>query len=171
MYGSKYAFRLLYNGEILTDQVEGCTKGLELCDAQHLVNRVQPFAKRNVDCIDVNLEKRLIHPTEIAKFLLTTTGGIILILLIVGVSALIGSIAVFYHLTGSVPTNELKTLQRRVFQGNGASSQGGERGFTREDAEDLSDHRSSLALDEQAEMRMSDAAAMVDDVFEDEPQD
>jgi hypothetical protein len=64
---------------------------MELCDARHLVNRVKPFARRNVDCIDVNLEKDKIHPSEVAKALLTTTGGIVLVLLIVAVSALVGS--------------------------------------------------------------------------------
>jgi hypothetical protein len=93
IFESQFAFRLLYNGQVLTDKVEGCTANMELCDAQHLVNRVTPFARRNVDCIDVNLEKNKIHPTEVAKLLLTTTGGIILVLLIVAVSALAGSIA------------------------------------------------------------------------------
>lgn len=92
VYESKFAFRLLYDGQILTDKVQGCTEGMELCDAQHLVNRVKPFARRNVDCIDVNLERKKIHPIEVAKTLLTTTGGIILVLLIVAVSALVGSI-------------------------------------------------------------------------------
>lgn len=157
IFGSKFAFRLLYNGQILTDKVQGCTEGMELCDAQHLVNRVLPFARRNVDCIDVNLEKASIHPMQIAKALITTTGGIVLVILIVAVSALIGSIAVFYRLTGSVPTDKLKNLQRQVFRRSSKSKTRGASG-------------PSPFLDEQIEMTMSDAAATPVDDFDDEPQ-
>lgn len=101
IFESRFAFRLLYNGEVLTDKVEGCTAGMELCDARHLVNRVKPFARRNVDCIDVNLEKGKIHPTEVAKALITTTGGIILVVLIITLSAFIGSIAGMYRCIGT----------------------------------------------------------------------
>lgn len=167
IYESSFAFRLLYNGEILTDKIKGCTEGLELCDAQHLTNRVQTFARRNIDCIDVHLEREVIHPMEIAKALITTTGGIVLVLLIVAVSALIGSIAVFYRLTGTVPTEELKTLKRKVFRGK---NRGGVGGFNGDDPNDSSDHRTSMVLDEHVEMTMSDAAATMDDNFDDEPQ-
>ncbi len=155
---SRFAFRLLYNGYILTDKVKGCIPGLELCDSQHLVNRVKPFARRNVDCLDVNLEKAIIHPLQVAKALLTTTGGIILVLLIVAVSALVGSIGVFYYLTGSVPTEKLQTIKRQVFPSSrhpyGADVDGAS--------------PSSLVLNEHEEMNMADAADL-DDGFDDEP--
>ena len=67
IYETPFAFRLLYNGQVLTDKVEGCTADRALCDAQHLVNRVKAFAHRNVDCINVNLEKNKIHPQQTRK--------------------------------------------------------------------------------------------------------
>lgn len=110
MFSSPYAFRLLYNGEIITYKVKGCNQNYQLCDARHLLERVLPFAKRNVDCIDVNFEKP--NAVHIAKELVTDTAGIILLVLIAAASALVGSMAVFYHLTGSVPTEEIKSTVR-----------------------------------------------------------
>ena len=140
----------------MTHRVKGCTPGKELCDAQRLVDRVKSFARRNVDCIDVNLAKPKIHPLQIAKALITTTGGIILVLLILAVSALVGSIGVFYHLTGSVPTQELKSIHRKVFPNRKQNN--------RSEVYD----RSSLVFEENEEMNMGDASALDDD-FDDEP--
>ena len=42
-YPSGYAFRLIYNGGVLTSNMDGCTG--ELCDVQVLVKQVMPFAK------------------------------------------------------------------------------------------------------------------------------
>jgi len=44
------AFRLLYNGEIITRFIKGCPKDEELCDLQILMNLVEPFATRDRDC-------------------------------------------------------------------------------------------------------------------------
>jgi hypothetical protein len=110
-----------------------------------------------VNCIDVNLAKPTIHPLEIAKTLATTTGGIILILLILAVSALIGSIGVFYHLTGSVPAKELKSIHRKVFPNRNRNN--------RSDVYDI--NRSSRVFEEREEMAMGDAVPL-DDEFDDE---
>jgi hypothetical protein len=114
-FSSKHAFRLLYNGEVITYRMKGCIRKYELCDSRHLLARVQRFAKRNVDCMDVNLEKP--NAVHIATELMTDTAGIVLVLLIVAASSLIGSMAVFYHLTGSLPTEEIKSsIQEKVFR-------------------------------------------------------
>ena len=134
--------------------------GKELCDAQRLVDRVKPFAQRNVNCIDVNLAKPTIHPLQIAKALITTTGGIIMVLIILAVSALIGSIGVFYHLTGSVPTQELKSIHRQVFPNRKLKNH-----HSQSEVYD----RSSLVFQEREEMNMADASAADDDDFGDEP--
>ncbi len=44
-FPSGYAFRLIYNGSVLTSKMDGCAKGSELCDSQILVKQVMPFAK------------------------------------------------------------------------------------------------------------------------------
>lgn len=121
-----YAFRLLYNGEVITYKVQGCMRKDQLCDFQHLLKRVQPFAKRNVDCVDVHFEK--LNAVHIAKELMTDTAGIILLLIIVAASALIGSMAVFYHLTGSAHTERIKSsINEHVFRRNNCGGDG-ERG-------------------------------------------
>lgn len=103
MYPSPFGFRLIYNGKILTEKVPGCTKGKEICDISQLITRVASFATSTVDCVDVTYEST---PQELLQDLLTTTGGVVLALLIVAVSALVASMAVFYHLTGVVPTDQ-----------------------------------------------------------------
>lgn len=50
LYRSNYAFRLIYNGEILTHHVDGCAQDAQLCDVQLLLDVVRPFATRHVDC-------------------------------------------------------------------------------------------------------------------------
>jgi hypothetical protein len=99
---------LLYNGDVITDKINGCNRKHQLCDSRHLLDRVLPFAKRNVDCVDVNLEKP--NAVHLATELMADTAGIILLFVIVAASALIGSMSVFYCLTGSMSTKEIKNI-------------------------------------------------------------
>lgn len=69
---------------------------------------------------------------------------------------------VFYHLTGSVPTEELKSIKRQVLKGKNG-------GVGLSDSGDLA-QSNSLVLDEHDEMNMSDAVAVMED-FDDEPGD
>jgi hypothetical protein len=50
VYPSGFAFRLIYNGKVLTSRMDGCDS--ELCDSRVLVERVKPFAKPydDADC-------------------------------------------------------------------------------------------------------------------------
>lgn len=50
LYSSNYAFRLLYNGRVLTSKVGGCPPDAHLCDARVLLDRVGPFATFHPDC-------------------------------------------------------------------------------------------------------------------------
>ncbi len=50
IYSSNFAFRLLYNGRILTPLVEGCHEDCELCDIKHFKAIVDPIATRDADC-------------------------------------------------------------------------------------------------------------------------
>jgi hypothetical protein len=49
-FPSGYAFRLIYNGEVLTSRMDGCDS--EFCDSLVLVERVRPFARPydDADC-------------------------------------------------------------------------------------------------------------------------
>ena len=50
LYRSNYAFRLIYNGEILTHRIDGCSKDAQICDVQLLIDQVRSFATRHYDC-------------------------------------------------------------------------------------------------------------------------
>lgn len=50
LYRSNYAFRLIYNGNVLTNRISGCAPDAELCDVQLLISQVRPFASRHLDC-------------------------------------------------------------------------------------------------------------------------
>ena len=45
-FPSGYAFRLVYNGRVLTWLMEGCPEYSHLCDISVFMNRVTPFATR-----------------------------------------------------------------------------------------------------------------------------
>jgi len=52
-YTSGRAFRLLYNGDVLTSKIPNCPPHDDLCDLQYLVQLVEPFATRDRDCDSV----------------------------------------------------------------------------------------------------------------------
>jgi Histidine phosphatase superfamily (branch 2) len=52
-FPSMYAFRLIFNGQSLTEKVEQCNEGMDLCDSAVLLNHVKRFS--NLDQIDCGL--------------------------------------------------------------------------------------------------------------------
>lgn len=151
---------MLYNGQVLTDQVQGCSKDSDLCDAKHLMDRVQPFAVRAVDCVDPDAGK--VDGLKVAKSLMSETGGVILALMVVAVSALMGSIGVFYYLTGTIPTEELNNLKNRM---STPAKKKVSYDMDQSDSIASSGRRSTFVADN-LEMRMSDADASYDEAEE-----
>jgi hypothetical protein len=50
-YGtSGRAFRVVYNGGVITDRMDGCEEGAELCDLDRLVAHLNTFAATDRDC-------------------------------------------------------------------------------------------------------------------------
>ena len=45
VYPSDYAFRIVYNGQVLTSQMKGCPADAELCDVNVLLQRTTPLAQ------------------------------------------------------------------------------------------------------------------------------
>ena len=107
VFASKFAFRIIYNGQTITDQLEGCLNDAELCDVKVLTDLVAPFAKRDRNC-DTS-----------KSFMSTITGGsgnavssgafhsFLLVLL----GGLLGVVATWYYLTGSL---SCKTRHKRL---------------------------------------------------------
>ena len=110
---ARVAFRLVYNGEVLTSQIPGCDS--ELCDTKILIDLVSPFATRAVDCVDTTEED--IDPVIVAKSMLSKTGGVLLVILVVFVGAAIGGVVVVYRLTGTLPDEHTKFRNEARIQG------------------------------------------------------
>jgi len=95
VFASKFAFRLVYNGQVITGQVEGCLDDSELCDIKVLTDMVTPFAKRERDC-----------SAQASYFFSTLTGDgssgfHSFVMVLVGLA--LGIVGTFYCLTGSLP--------------------------------------------------------------------
>lgn len=124
-------FRLLMNGQVLTSKMQGCPADADLCDVQVLLDRVTPFATADRDCKSQKLQHPAIQESEV---LLSTTGGIMLVMAIVLASGLLGSV-----LTYSCMARRLPCRRKYAYQmGDGISGYHDEvDGFQDEPDEDI----------------------------------
>lgn len=97
-FPSGFAFRLIYNGQVLTSKMDGCTEGSELCDSQVLTSHVMPFAKyQERDCArttEAPLPDDTGKMTEMkaaTESLIAAPGGVWVVILLVIFSAALGS--------------------------------------------------------------------------------
>ena len=113
VYTTDFAFRLLFNGKILTQLVPGCPPESELCDVAILKRIVDPIATRSPDCVR---RQPLASPTSSkeavakAQKLLTTTEGIFMFVGLASFGILLGSISTFVLLTGRLPCSRSQIL-------------------------------------------------------------
>lgn len=91
IFPSERAFRLLYNGNVITEKVEGCQKSIELCDITHLLQKVAPFATYNRDCGPADSQKEFSQ----IKDILLTKDGIISMAFLILFSFIFGSVVTF----------------------------------------------------------------------------
>jgi len=61
-FPSTYAFRIIYNGEVLTPKIHGCDS--DLCDYNFIKNMIEPFATWDRDCASA---KKITHPPSKAS--------------------------------------------------------------------------------------------------------
>ena len=111
---AQLTFRLVYNEEVLTSRIPGCDS--ELCDTKILIDLVSPFATRAVECVDPTEE--IVDPVKVAKSLLSKTGGVLLVILVVFIGATIGGVVVVYRLTGTLPDEHTKNRNEARIQGD-----------------------------------------------------
>lgn len=95
-FPSGYAFRLVYNGEVLTSRMDGCDA--DLCDSRVLSRRVMPFAKyRERDCaaraaaVPPPGEGLVTEMKDATENLVAAPGGVWVIASLVVLSMLLGS--------------------------------------------------------------------------------
>eukprot|EP00984_Skeletonema_dohrnii_P014009 scaffold5861_cov98-Skeletonema_dohrnii-CCMP3373.AAC.7 len=96
-YPSGYAFRLIYNGNVLTSKMEECSAA-ELCDIQVLVKQVMSFASEYGDencaaMVKSTRESKMGEIKDVTVNLLSTPGGAMTLLLLVVISMALGSVA------------------------------------------------------------------------------
>jgi len=103
VYTSDYSFRLIYNGKVLTDTIEGCQKEHDLCDISVLLNQTIPIAKRDRDCTAAPKNSDLVAVEQSEKLLLSSSGGLALVFIIIIISAAAGGVGMHYHLTRRMP--------------------------------------------------------------------
>lgn len=113
LFATNHAFRLLYNGQVLTHLMDGCAADAELCDAQILIDHTADFATQDVNCTQQFFEPETYDDTiSRAKNVLSTPGGIgAMILLIIG-SALFGALAMFLFTGGGLPRRKRQGRRR-----------------------------------------------------------
>jgi len=106
-FPSGFAFRLMYNGKVLTHKITECppAKDGDLCDVQVLVHRVSGFATLDRDCRrqqndDDLTSEAAVTMTARTKGILATPGGIAYLVALMATSALMGGTLAAYVLTG-----------------------------------------------------------------------
>jgi len=98
-FPSGFAFRLVYNGQVLTSKMTGCPS--DLCDSKILLDQILPFAKfEERDCTTrknspEGITSEMATATE---HLLSEPGGVFVIVLTVLVSMVLGSAVTFFLL-------------------------------------------------------------------------
>jgi hypothetical protein len=99
-YPSGYAFRLIYNGDVLTSKMGGCPES-DLCDAQVLVKQVMSFANKYDDatCEVKSLKvSKMDEMKHAADTLINSSGGALVILSLIVISMALGSIITYFIL-------------------------------------------------------------------------
>jgi hypothetical protein len=105
IFKSNNAFRLIYNGRVLTNTIDGCDQHADLCDWSVLRERLRPFAMKSRSCAS-DMIPIAGDPVAILKiqalFLITTPEGILLLVAVVLLSGFVGCVLMWWHLLGRV---------------------------------------------------------------------
>jgi len=128
VYPSGQAFRLAYNGDIITTKMRGCPTDSELCDMSILLDRVVSFATEDRDCESAHVANTLLNADKLSKSpvddaiiaLFATWRGICVFLFTVLISGCIGCVITFVMLTGRFPSCRSFWRQRPWLYGKAA---------------------------------------------------
>lgn len=100
IFPTKFAFRIIYNGIVITSNVKFCEPDLELCNADVLIN----LLSKERDCIR-KLDDAVPYKDDITrtKEIVATTDGLIYFIMVVGISAGMGGGLVYIYLVKCFP--------------------------------------------------------------------
>lgn len=107
IYQSNYAFRLIYNGKVITNRIEQCNIDMELCDMNIFLNIIKDFAIRDGNCTREHPETTAHHKVNKeslmnqTKELESSSTGIVITCVLVVCSLFIGSAFTALYITGS----------------------------------------------------------------------
>jgi len=107
IFASDFAFRLLYNGRVLTTLIDGCDTHSDLCDWDVLKQRLRPFAiqKRSCEIVDTPTSQSSLHGIT------GTAQDIALVLAAMSTGFILGIIFTFRYLKTRMASNRrLKPL-------------------------------------------------------------
>ena len=124
LYPTDYAFRLVYNGQVITSRMDGCPEGADLCDAEILFTRLQPFATRARNCSrqDSIVEEYSGAASQAESALFSTPSGVLAIAMLTLGSAVAGALVTYFVLacrtdgSGGIPRHRGRNRRWRVSQ-------------------------------------------------------
>jgi hypothetical protein len=91
--------------------MDGCPQDSELCDHNVLINHVQQFSTRAMDC---SVPEKSSPMLATIKSFLGKTEGLLLVLLVVVIGAVLGAVTTFVFVTGTLPNKKgLEVLKER----------------------------------------------------------
>jgi len=95
-FQSGYGFRLIYNGQVLTPEMDGCNS--EICDSQVLLKQVMPFAKyQERDCAALKKSDGVIgEMKEATESLVASPGGVWALVSLMLVSMTLGCMLTYF---------------------------------------------------------------------------
>lgn len=150
MLPSNYAFRLIYNGRVITSHVEGCPTDSELCDVTIWMNAV---------LIAAQCERKhewplipYIDTVTRAREILSTTEGILYFIILVGTSAFLGGMTVYSYLNGMSRRSYQTALNNNhdddssLYNGSNGGGGGGRRNGNYRDNENDGSERPEINL-------------------------
>jgi Histidine phosphatase superfamily (branch 2) len=116
VFSTNFAFRLIYNGKVLTSKVRGCSANLDLCDAKILLKIIDPFSSVETMKCDTEAATPVAYQDSISRLrdILSTTEGIVGFISLVGGSIMFGAVCMFFYLTGTMPTSRRRVIATAV---------------------------------------------------------
>jgi ubiquitin-like domain-containing CTD phosphatase 1 len=104
LYTTEYGFRLIYNGQVLTDQVEGCPPDAHMCDVAVLKRHLN-FPFRDRDCTRLDITTTAPSENGVAQVfdLFLSPSGFGVFVVIVLSSMAVGSVLMFLLLSKLQP--------------------------------------------------------------------
>jgi len=106
-FPSNYAFRLLYNGQVLTSKIENCSG--DLCDLKVLLDLIEPFARLNRDCDSI--ESSIMTNTSSGQSVAAVSLPVMLVYTFL--CCILSSVVTFFFTTGRLPLCNIRKLLKK----------------------------------------------------------